>query len=304
MSDTIEIVQGTATVVEVAGPTGPQGPQGATGSGLGTLTTQGDTLYQGASAAQRLPIGTAGQILKVNAGATAPEWGAAPASGVSSVNGQTGEVTVAVPSASSTTPAALGTAAVGSASTFARADHVHGMPSAASVGAVTIQNRETISMNFSPATTRGGSWDNDILLLPASRNSLYFFPSSWNSPFVRKIRLPTNNNQTGDIIEFQTNFLPAQTGLEFYKFSSGPGWSLQDSWENATASGAYYQYSAKFVCVDGAGASWELQERQWQITAPPTPSSQGTSGQLAYKDPYLYVCVNQNLWRRVPVAAW
>jgi hypothetical protein len=56
--------------------------------------------------------------------------------------------------------------------------------------------------------------------------------------------------------------------------------------------------------VDGAGASWELQERQWQITAPPTPSSQGTSGQLAYKDPYLYVCVNQNTWRRVPVAAW
>jgi hypothetical protein len=94
MADTIEIVQGTATVVEVAGPTGPQGPQGATGSGLGTLTTQGDTLYQGASAAQRLPIGTAGQILKVNAGATAPEWGAAPASGVTSVNGETGAVTL------------------------------------------------------------------------------------------------------------------------------------------------------------------------------------------------------------------
>jgi phage gp37-like protein len=95
MADTIEIVQGTATTVEIAGLQGPQGPQGATGSGLGTLTTQGDTLYQGASSAQRLPIGTAGQILKVNSGGTAPEWGAAPASGVSSVNGQTGAVTVA-----------------------------------------------------------------------------------------------------------------------------------------------------------------------------------------------------------------
>jgi hypothetical protein len=92
MADTIEIVQGTSTTIEIGGLQGPQGPQGATGSGLGTLTTQGDTLYQGASAAQRLPIGTAGQILKVNSGGTAPEWGAAPASGVSSVNGETGVV--------------------------------------------------------------------------------------------------------------------------------------------------------------------------------------------------------------------
>jgi hypothetical protein len=37
--------------------------------------------------------------------------------------------------ASTTTPAALGTAAVGTGTTFARADHVHAMPSAAQVGA-------------------------------------------------------------------------------------------------------------------------------------------------------------------------
>jgi hypothetical protein len=40
-----------------------------------------------------LPIGTSGQILKVAASGI-PEWGAAPASGVSSVNGQTGTVTI------------------------------------------------------------------------------------------------------------------------------------------------------------------------------------------------------------------
>jgi hypothetical protein len=40
-----------------------------------SLTTQGDMLYRGASSNQRLPIGSAGQILKVNSGATAPEWG-------------------------------------------------------------------------------------------------------------------------------------------------------------------------------------------------------------------------------------
>lgn len=41
----------------------------------------------------------------------------------------------AIPSASSTTPANLGTAAVGTGTTWARADHVHKMPSASDVGA-------------------------------------------------------------------------------------------------------------------------------------------------------------------------
>ena len=40
-----------------------------------------------------------------------------------------------IPTASTTTPAALGTAAVGTGTTFARADHVHAMPTAANVGA-------------------------------------------------------------------------------------------------------------------------------------------------------------------------
>ena len=42
------------------------------------MTTTGDTIYSSSgSTPARLGIGTAGQVLKVNAGATAPEWGAA-----------------------------------------------------------------------------------------------------------------------------------------------------------------------------------------------------------------------------------
>ena len=40
-----------------------------------TLTTQGDVLFRDGSGLQRLAKGTAGQALKINAGATAPEWG-------------------------------------------------------------------------------------------------------------------------------------------------------------------------------------------------------------------------------------
>jgi len=44
-------------------------------------TTAGDILYRNGSAITRLPIGTAGQVLKVNSGATAPEWSAATGGG-------------------------------------------------------------------------------------------------------------------------------------------------------------------------------------------------------------------------------
>jgi hypothetical protein len=45
----------------------------------------------------------------------------------------------AIPPASTATPSALGTAAAGTATEFARADHVHAMPTAADVGAVSSQ---------------------------------------------------------------------------------------------------------------------------------------------------------------------
>ena len=49
---------------------------GTDGTDVGaTLTTQGDILYRDASGLQRLAKGTAGQVLRMNSGATAPEYG-------------------------------------------------------------------------------------------------------------------------------------------------------------------------------------------------------------------------------------
>jgi hypothetical protein len=62
---------------------------------------------------------------------------AAAAAPVQSVNGNTGSVTVAVPSASTATPSALGVAAAGTSGDFSRADHVHQLPSAGDIGAAT-----------------------------------------------------------------------------------------------------------------------------------------------------------------------
>lgn len=55
---------------------GTSGAVTVTNSLLTTVDAAGDLLYgTGSDAATRLSIGTAGQVLKVNSGATAPEWG-------------------------------------------------------------------------------------------------------------------------------------------------------------------------------------------------------------------------------------
>ncbi len=46
-----------------------------------TVTTAGDIIYRNATVPTRLGIGTAGQVLAVNSGATAPEWKTIPAGG-------------------------------------------------------------------------------------------------------------------------------------------------------------------------------------------------------------------------------
>ena len=51
----------------------------AKGQATSPTTTQGDIIYRGASADARLAKGTAGQVLTMNSGATAPEWAAAAA---------------------------------------------------------------------------------------------------------------------------------------------------------------------------------------------------------------------------------
>jgi hypothetical protein len=91
MGETITIRTGAATEVIKVIEQGPQGPAGPTGTGLETLTTQGDLLYRGASTGQRLPIGTSGQVLKVANGI--PAWGN-ESGAVTSVNGETGAVSL------------------------------------------------------------------------------------------------------------------------------------------------------------------------------------------------------------------
>jgi hypothetical protein len=132
MAETITIRTGAATDVIKIIERGPQGPQGAAGAGLTTLTQTGDMLYRDASGGQRLPIGTTGQILKVSSGGI-PEWGAAPASGVSSVNGATGAVTIGAFSYGSGGGGLVPQATGGDAGRFLKGDASWSLPTTSDV---------------------------------------------------------------------------------------------------------------------------------------------------------------------------
>jgi hypothetical protein len=271
--EVIEVTEREVEIIEIV----ERGPAGPAGTGLQTLTTQGDMLYQGASIGQRLPIGTAGQVLKVNSGATAPEW-ANESGAVTSVNGQTGAVTVAVPSASSTTPAALGTAAVGSASTFARADHVHAMPTAANVGAAVNLEYLSISASSTPIN------------LAANKQYTVFKTISGEIDLY----LPEFAND-GDRIVIRWTGGTVGGGFKIVRQGGNP--YLQTIGRLRTT---YSVFSAVWAGL------WypDFNPPSGLGLAPSTTSSDGIAGDLAYADPYLYVCVANNNWRRVPVAAW
>ena len=96
---------------------------------------------------------------------------------VSSVNGNTGDVTVTVPSASSATPQALGTAAAGSSTDYSRADHVHAKPtySKSDVGLGNVDNVQQYSASNPPpypVTSVNGSTGAVTVSVPTKTSDL------------------------------------------------------------------------------------------------------------------------------------
>jgi hypothetical protein len=128
VSDFATAAAAAAPVQSVAGKTGSVTLAKAD-VGLGNVDNTSDTNKPISSATQSALDGkaatshthTASQVTDFNTAAAA----AAP---VQSVNGNTGTVTVAVPSASTATPQALGTAAAGTSDDYSRADHIHAAP--------------------------------------------------------------------------------------------------------------------------------------------------------------------------------
>lgn len=152
----------------------------------------------------------------------------------------------AIPSASSTTPSPLGTAAVGSGTTWARADHVHTMPSAADVGAVSASDVQfkiydsvaDLGLTVGSATI-AGAWaamagQNAILLCNAEEFSPSTIPSTAGNIMMYHLAA----NTTRGIIRFAARV----SGAGEYAMGIGTDgmplgtWLLMSAYEAGTVS--------------------------------------------------------------------
>jgi hypothetical protein len=153
----------------------------------------------------------------------------------------------------------------------------------------------------------GPFWDYDTLQLPAQRNVIYYVPTSWAPPLIRNIRLPRAGNLAGDSLIVSTNYMPPSSAINFYSYDPGPGWVLIDSWSNASFDDLYRPFNLSVITYGDSSASstpWIKQANRWTITPPVSVNSAGTAGDLSFDGINIYVCVDQNNWRRLSASTW
>jgi hypothetical protein len=270
--------------VEVTIPlVGPAGPAGPAGTGLETLTTQGDTLYRGASTGERLPIGNAGQVLKVVNGL--PAW-AAESGAVTSVNSKTGAVSL-----------------TGS-----------DIPVTRVFADVTSTNSQLPTQVSTSQYLVGGSL-NVAVILQGTQSSSYadvFLPLLNNQSVGRVtvrytfeeevfdlayLRVTTTDGEGGIPVYPASGYDEVETDQDFTFVWNGTRWTMEPRQaKTGSANAIGIPNHAGTVLVHRGTAK------------PTTPTSTGSFGQLAwgYDDgaERLYICVANNTWRRVPITTW
>jgi hypothetical protein len=132
--------------------------------------------------------------------------------------------------ASTTTPAALGTAAVGTGTTFARADHVHAMPTAANVGAAQAVTIIELAPNSTTTITTAQLPARGIAFIEGGGNFTVNLPTPGirESGLLFSIKTEQEGSETGDV--FITVNHAATTLLTSYDLNQAMG-SLDWRWD-------------------------------------------------------------------------
>lgn len=173
----------TAPVTSVNGSTGAvtvavPSASSATPKALGTAAAGSSTDYSRADHVHAKPTYSKSDVGLGNVD-NVKQYSASnpPPYPVTSVNGSTGDVSISVPSASSATPEALGTAAAGTSSDYSRADHVHAKPtySKSDIGLGNVDNVKQYSASNPPpypVTSVNGSTGAVTIAVPTKTSDL------------------------------------------------------------------------------------------------------------------------------------
>jgi hypothetical protein len=341
MADEIIIETTSQEVVEI-GVVGPQGPRGADGAGLTTLTTAGDLLYRNATEPTRLPVGSNGQVLKVSGGL--PSWGNESGAVTSvngntgAVTVQPAQ-TISSPSITQDTVLTAGrnqllylTANGGTTAniTLPYANNQNGDTITVSASFVGFSSSGALTIRSAGQMVGGTpqSYSNLRTLTESGQSVTLVSDGSNGFGGWTVVSLGRHVHSIADVTNLQTALDAKQaagnypftdnavqeynvTGVLLPNGDSGSGVQLTRNTETPQApDGSERTFNAEQLIyrrVSGTAQRLDTYlgvKLEWQPVAPTTKTSTGSTGQIAYADPYFYICVGVNTWRRVPVAAW
>jgi hypothetical protein len=253
--------------VEVTLPlVGPAGPAGPAGTGLETLTDPGDTLYQGASTGERLPIGSSGQVLKVVGGF--PAWAA-----------ESGATTVLYFEVSSTNSASPDTLNLTSTITNGNISAVVIVQPAAETSFAQVFLPELATEAFGEVIIRrvlfeGESYVSSLKVTLTDQGQTAIYPSSGGY----------------DELEAVENYLFRWNGARWVMELRAAG--------NTTV-------NHEILLPDHAGILPAWRQYLTGPATPTSPGARGQLA-FGYDDGQerLYICVATDTWRRVPISTW
>lgn len=70
------------------------------------------------------------------------------------------------------------------------------------------------------------------------------------------------------------------------------------------ANGFEYHNGNNWVSIDMNRIRHQLLSKLSIVEVPSTATSNGISGQVAYSADYFYICISDNVWKRVALATW
>lgn len=237
-----------------------------------TLTTQGDILIHGASTFGRVGIGTAAQVLRVNSGATAPEWGQVATAGIADDAITAAKIAANAVGASELADDAVDTAAiVNLAVTTGKINDLaittgklaDGSVTNAKLGLTEVKLRRAAAQSFSYSASyqyANISWDtedadasgfitptSDTLTVPAGASGLYLWSLRFTADLTSGAAFQVN------LYNVLVNSVNTFAVASFNAYSNGPPNTVQESSSVYLTAGDTLQFKMR-IYTDTASA--------------------------------------------------